>query len=276
MIRNQLYYKSGLKNCQPSSRNGNQDQQSGGALPHMENQNQETQKQQRKELTLRQKRNMMYFVEATEKILKEEGIPGVTIRRIAAEAGYNSATLYNYFQDLDELILFGSVCFLRDYLLSLARHLEPEMTALERYRTIYRCFNERAFRFPEIFYNMFFGRYSAKLGHVIQVYYLDLFPEELQGLPADVREMVVRGTLVERDQVMMKSLVEEGYVAGNRASETLEIIVALHGSYIHRACLLGSSLDRPLLEKQFLHIFDYVLAAARPGESTRGNRNHTV
>ena len=98
----------------------------------MENQNQETQKQQRKELTLRQKRNMMYFVEATEKILKEEGIPGVTIRRIAAEAGYNSATLYNYFQDLDELILFGSVCFLRDYLLSLARHLEPEMTALER------------------------------------------------------------------------------------------------------------------------------------------------
>ena len=73
----------------------------------MENQNQETQKQQRKELTLRQKRNMMYFVEATEKILREEGIPGVTIRRIAAEAGYNSATLYNYFQDLDDPVRIG-------------------------------------------------------------------------------------------------------------------------------------------------------------------------
>lgn len=229
----------------------------------MEKEKQET-KQQRKELTLRQKRNMMYFVEATEKILKEEGVPGVTIRRIAAEAGYNSATLYNYFQDLDELILFGSVCFLRDYLLDLTRHLKPEMTSLERYRTIYQCFNERAFQDPEIFYNMFFGRYSAKLGHVIQVYYLDLFPEELQGLPADVREMVVRGTLVERDQVVMESLVKEGFVAAERAEDTLEIIVALHGSYIHRACMLGSSLDRPLLEKQFLHIFDYVLAAARP------------
>ena len=79
----------------------------------------QTESKQRKALTLRQKRNMVYFVEATEKILKEEGIPGVTIRRIAAEAGYNSATLYNYFQDLDELILFGSVCFLRDYLLDL-------------------------------------------------------------------------------------------------------------------------------------------------------------
>ena len=241
----------------------------------MENQKQES-KQQRKELTLRQKRNMMYFVEATEKILKKEGIPGVTIRRIAAEAGYNSATLYNYFQDLDELILFGSVCFLRDYLLSLSRQLQPAMTALERYRTIYRCFNEKAFRFPEIFYNMFFGRYSAKLGHVIQIYYMDLFPEELQGLPPDIREMVIRGTLVERDQVVMESLVKEGFVAADRAEDTLEIIVALHGSYIHQAGLLGSSLDCPLLEKQFLHIFDYVLAAARPEAIARGNCNQTV
>ena len=95
----------------------------------------QTESKQRKALTLRQKRNMVYFVEATEKILKEEGIPGVTIRRIAAEAGYNSATLYNYFQDLDELILFGSVCFLRDYLLDLSRNLQPEMTSLERYRS---------------------------------------------------------------------------------------------------------------------------------------------
>ncbi|WP_278674909.1 TetR/AcrR family transcriptional regulator [Acidaminococcus fermentans] len=235
----------------------------------MENQKQEA-KKQRKKLTLRQKRNMMYFVEATEKILKEEGVPGVTIRRIAAEAGYNSATLYNYFQDLDELVLFGSVCFLRDYLLDLARQLKTEMTSLERYQTIYRCFNESAFQYPEIFYNMFFGRYSAKLGYVIQIYYLDLFPEELQGLPVDVREMVIQGTLVERDQVVMKSLVKEGYVARERAAETLEIIVALHGSYIHRACLLGSSLDRPLLEKQFLHIFNYVLAAASPRERVPG------
>ena len=89
----------------------------------------QTESKQRKALTLRQKRNMVYFVEATEKILKEEGIPGVTIRRIAAEAGYNSATLYNYFQDLDELILFGSVCFLRDYLLDLSRNLQPEIPA---------------------------------------------------------------------------------------------------------------------------------------------------
>lgn len=39
------------------------------------------------------------------------GEEGLSIRKIAAKAGYNSATIYNYFQDLDELMLFGSVSF---------------------------------------------------------------------------------------------------------------------------------------------------------------------
>lgn len=225
-------------------------------------------------LSLRQKRNMVYFVEANEKILKEEGVSGVTIRRVAAEAGYNSATLYNYFQDLDELILFGSVCFLREYVLDLSRQLKPEMDALERYRTIYRCFNGYAFRSPEIFYNMFFGRYSHKLTHVIQLYYLELFPEELKDLPEDARQMVVRGTRVEWDQVMMESLVAEGFVAPEKAAETLEIIVALHESYIHRACLAGKGLQEEALRNAFRHIFDYVLEQARPASESKGVTPH--
>lgn len=212
---------------------------------------------------------MVYFVEATEKILKEEGLPGVTIRRIAAAVGCNSATLYNYFQDLDELVLFGSICFLRDYLFDLVQKLGADMTSLQRYRMIYRCFNQRAFQFPEIFFSMFFGRYSAKLARVIQTYYMDLFPEELEGLPEDIREMVIRGTLVERDQVVMENLVQDGFVAPERAAETLEIIVALHGSYIHKACLLGKRIKRPQLEQEFLHIFDYVLETARPDRTEK-------
>ncbi|MDD6569472.1 MAG: TetR family transcriptional regulator [Acidaminococcus sp.] len=221
---------------------------------------------QKQPLSLRQKRNMVYFVEATEKILKEEGIGGVTIRRVAAEAGYNSATLYNYFRDLDDLILFGSVCFLREYLVELSRELQPGMTSLERYRTIYRCFNDHAFQAPEIFYNMFFGKYSDRLEEIIQIYYLELFPEELKDLPEDARQMVLRGNLVDRDRVVMQHMVEEGYVEAGRAGATLEIIVALHESYIHRACLAEGQETIEKLRKGFRHIFDYVLEQARPAQ----------
>ena len=34
------------------------------------------------------------------------GEEGLSIRKIAAKAGYNSATIYNYFQDLDEPVSY--------------------------------------------------------------------------------------------------------------------------------------------------------------------------
>ena len=47
--------------------------------------------------TIRKKRMRRYFVEAAKKIIQEEGIDGVTLRKVAKGAGYNGATLYNYF-----------------------------------------------------------------------------------------------------------------------------------------------------------------------------------
>ena len=61
-----------------------------------------------------QRQNMRIFIEATKSLMDSVGEEGLSIRKIAAKAGYNSATIYNYFQDLDELMLFGSVSFFRD------------------------------------------------------------------------------------------------------------------------------------------------------------------
>ena len=58
-----------------------------------------------------QRQNMRIFIEATKSLMDSVGEEGLSIRKIAAKAGYNSATIYNYFQDLDELMLFGSVSF---------------------------------------------------------------------------------------------------------------------------------------------------------------------
>ena len=53
-----------------------------------------------------QRQNMRIFIEATKSLMDSVGEEGLSIRKIAAKAGYNSATIYNYFQDLDELMLF--------------------------------------------------------------------------------------------------------------------------------------------------------------------------
>ena len=44
-------------------------------------------------LTLKRKRIMIYFIEAAEKSIRSAGVEALSRRKIATEAGYNSATL---------------------------------------------------------------------------------------------------------------------------------------------------------------------------------------
>ena len=58
-------------------------------------------------LSIKKKRVMIYFIEAARQLMASEGIRALSIRGIAEIAGYNSATLYNYFDDLQHLTLFA-------------------------------------------------------------------------------------------------------------------------------------------------------------------------
>lgn len=45
------------------------------------------------------------IVDAAKRIVEEEGLPGLTARNVAKEAGYAVGTIYNAFRNMDDLIL---------------------------------------------------------------------------------------------------------------------------------------------------------------------------
>ena len=214
-------------------------------------------------LTVKRKRIMTYFIEATEKLIRSEGLDGLSIRKIAGEAGYNSATIYNYFNDLEELTLFGSVCYLREYVAKLEKELRPDMRAIDQYRTIYRCFNHYAFRFPDIYHNMFFGKYSYKLGAVLHLYYHELFPGELDNFSERMKSMLVSGSMWERDHITIDKMVQEGDMDADKADTTLSLVIAVHQNFIYEASLGGEHFDPEAHEQKFNQLFEYLLDAAR-------------
>lgn len=214
-------------------------------------------------MTIKRKRIMIYFIEATEKLIREEGVSGLSIRKIAAEAGYNSATIYNYFNDLEQLVMFGSVYHLRDYIAALERELRPDMPAIDQYRTIYRCFNYYAFRSPSIYHNLFFGQYGDRLGSVLHLYYHELFPEVLARFSPRMQQMLMGGNMRERDRYTMERMVQEGDVSADRADAALELVVALHQSFIYEATLGGEDFDPDAHQKRFEQLFEYILATAK-------------
>jgi AcrR family transcriptional regulator len=54
--------------------------------------------------SLQEERMRGYFIEATKKTLRGEGLKSINVRNVAKEAGYSYATLYNYFHDIKDLI----------------------------------------------------------------------------------------------------------------------------------------------------------------------------
>ena len=60
------------------------------------------------------------FIRAAREIVDLEGVENVSIRKVASLAGFNSATIYLYFKDLDELITLASISYLENYCRTLA------------------------------------------------------------------------------------------------------------------------------------------------------------
>lgn len=210
----------------------------------------------------KKKKVMICFIEATEDLMKKDDIDKISIRKIAKKAGYNSATLYYYFEDLEHLILFASIRYLREYTSALARNIKKDMTTIEKYRTVYETFNHYAFRSPVIFHNMFFGKYSPMLLEVIKEYY-DIFPDDLEGHDELLRGLLTQGNMYSRDKQIVDQLVSEGTIEDKKSDITLKIIISVHESYVYEAMIQGDKLDLDSHEKSFLEIFDYLLDNAK-------------
>lgn len=56
-------------------------------------------------LGLENAQNRVRFIEAAEQVLRDDGLPGLTARQVAARAGLKTQLLYYYFQTMDDLIL---------------------------------------------------------------------------------------------------------------------------------------------------------------------------
>lgn len=177
-------------------------------------------------------RNMSYFINAAAHIMDEEGIEFVTIRKVSDLAGYNSATLYNYFESLDELILFASIKHLKEYTVNLEEYIKSAKNALERYYKIWECFCKYSFSNSKIYNNIFFGKHSNSVSQIIEKYY-SIFPEELSGYSEDILPMLLGSNLYERNLVLLTKIQLEGYLNKSDLNSANEMTVLLyHGMLI--------------------------------------------
>lgn len=176
---------------------------------------------------IQRKRTMSYFIDAAAKMLEEEGKDAITIRRVANLAGYNSATLYNYFENLDHLIFYAAMRFIKDYAHSLHSYVKDSDNALEKFLAIWDRFCYYSFSKPEIYYAIFFAKLNNSLEDYTEEYY-KLFPEDLGSQPKDISTMLLKHDIYERDLIILENCIQEGFFRDEDKDEINEMTLLMY------------------------------------------------
>lgn len=181
-----------------------------------------------------QKRRMMgFFIEATQKITETEGLSAITVRKVADLAGYNISTIYNYFKNLDHLVFYASMKYIRDYVYDLPNYILQSDSAIKTYRNIWRCYCKHSFSKPEIYYIVFWDKFRETLQSSITEYY-QIFPEDLGHVPGSLLPMLLEGDIYKRDAVPLTACVREGYFREEDIDDINEMFLLVYQSMLLR------------------------------------------
>lgn len=203
------------------------------------------------------------FISSAWEIIQQSGVEGLTLRKVAATAGYNSATLYQHFQDLDELTAYASLRYLLEYGLTLVDFVRDITDPLQILVTVWEQFCRMAFRAPKALSILFFGAYSTDLDQMMARYY-DAFPQQRISLEETsvVGRLFQHGSLEARSMSLLRLVAEAGLLDPDQVTRQNEIILYCFKELLSQKCLYGALLDSERLVRRQLEYIRLVLGHA--------------
>ena len=202
-------------------------------------------------------RMVKYFVDATIDIIEKDGYDAVTIRKVADIAGYNSATIYNYFDNLEHLLFFASMHYLQEYIDELPSYVKSANDSRDIYLLVWQCYTDCAFRRPEIYYTIFFSNLKQNLEQYVESYY-SYFPLDIKQYPKAVREMLLSKSIKTRSFYLMQDCIEENIVSEERAEIIDNLVICVFESMLLKVYSesISASVAKELVNNYIIEIFD--------------------
>ena len=176
---------------------------------------------------IKKKRILKYFIQATKEVIEEKGIENVTIRNVANRAGYNSATIYNYFDNYKQLIFFASLDFLSNYIQAMPDYIKDGEDEVEKFILMWKCFCKYSFETPNIYYAIFTDELGDHPESLMEKYF-QIFPEKLGDPPERLIPMLLDPDLSRRASIASKPLIENGYLSKEKAEEVDNMITYIY------------------------------------------------
>ncbi|MFK2825743.1 TetR/AcrR family transcriptional regulator [Bacillus sp. B190/17] len=179
-----------------------------------------------KKKEIQMSRMWKYFIDATAEIIEEEGVESVTIRKVADKAGYNSATIYNYFTEISHLIFFASMKFLKNYTSDLGEYMKKGKDPLEKYLLSWECFCKHSFQHPDIFHALFIMDLGDHPEKLIEDYY-KIYPNDLINIPEELKSILFERNMSKRSRSVLEAVEKEGFIKEENIDSISELTVLI-------------------------------------------------
>lgn len=150
------------------------------------------------------------LINAAINVIKKSGFDDISIKTIASFSKINSAIIYKYFKNLDELIIYAYVDKFYSYYDEIAKVDFKEMNQLEIYIITWKHFADFAYDNKEILNTLFFEGEEYDLKHIISDYSL-LYNKKNNITNESILNMLAEDNIYERNFHVLKPILTEKY-----------------------------------------------------------------
>lgn len=185
------------------------------------------------ELTDYKRMTMTSLVNAAKTILEKDGIDGITIRKVGELARFNSATIYNYFENLEHLKIFACLFSFNEYLDDLKNYIHKDDNILDIYYGIWECFTIHTMENPEVFSMLFFNNLERTISDYISDFYI-LFPVEDRDYGDVVDNMLKNNSIESRNIILLYELDKQGYLKADSVDYINDLSSFTYESILYR------------------------------------------
>lgn len=108
--------------------------------------------------SLKRQRIRTYFLDAAKEMVANEGVEHISVRKVADVAGYSYATLYNYFEDINDLLGAVKQAMIKDLVEWIHKRVSTVSLDMDGLKRLFRVYMEYYFENPNVFKFFYFYR----------------------------------------------------------------------------------------------------------------------
>ena len=219
-------------------------------------------------INIKKRRVFEYFINAASDIAREDGIDKITIRNVSDRAGYNGATLYNYFSNLEQLLAFTVIHSITEYLYDIDKVIKSNEDCLVKYILAWNQYCFHSFNNPNVYTYAFDSTNSTYTLSQIENY-MKVFPERIMSDDKAPTVTVIGGSIEEREMDMLEPCISKGYMTADAARRIYNLGYLLQQGTLYR--LMHNKEQYPVEEARitFIHYFiDFINSQLLPNVPT--------